>query len=188
MELVRTRSIVDVIHAEGFRQLATPLRKVAVGAVIKNPFAGRYVEDLSPLYAIGAELGKLLGESAVTQLKGNPQSYGKAAIVGLEGELEQAAALLHPSLGAPLREAVGGGRAIIPSTKKIGVPGTSIDVPLHHKDEMYLRSHFDAIAFGIDAAPAPDEILVIVAVADGGRPQARVGGLRLSDVNGEDGL
>ena len=188
MELVRIRSIVDVSHSEGFRRVATPLRKVAVGAVIKNPFAGRYIEDLSPLYAIGAELGALLGESAVAQLNSDPQSYGKAAIVGLEGELEHAAALLHPSLGAPLRESVGGGRAIIPSAKKIGGPGTSIDVPLHHKDEMYVRSHFDAVAFRIEDAPAPDEILVIVAVTDGGRPHARVGGLRLSDVNGEDEL
>lgn len=188
MELVRIRSIVDVIHAEGFRQLATPLRKVAVGAVIKNPFAGRYVDDLSPLYATGAELGALLGETAVAQLKGDPQSYGKAAIVGLEGELEQAAALLHPSLGAPLRQAVGGGESIIPSAKKIGGSGTSIDVPLHHKDEMYLRSHFDAIAFRIEDAPAPDEIVVIVAVTDGGRPHARVGGLQLSDIRGKDEL
>lgn len=188
MELVRIRSIVDVIHAEGFRQVATPLRKVAVGAVIKNPFAGRYIEDLSALFAIGAELGALLGEPAVAQLNSDPQSYGKAAIVGLEGELEHAAALLHPSLGAPLREAVGGGRAIIPSAKKIGGPGTSIDVPLHHKDEMYVRSHFDAIAFCIDDAPASDEIVVVIAVSDGGRPHARVGGLQLSDVKGKDEL
>ena len=188
MDLVRIRTVIDVIHAEGFRQLATPLRKVAAGAVIKNPFAGRYVEDLSELYETGAELGKLLGETAVGQLSGDPQSYGKAAIVGMGGELEQAAALLHPSLGAPLRESVGGGRAIIPSAKKIGGPGTTIDVPLHHKDEMYARSHFDAIAFRIDDAPAPDEILVVIAVTDGGRPHARVGGLQLGDIQGNDGL
>lgn len=187
MDLVRIRMVVDAIHEEGFRQLATPLRKVAVGAVIKNPFAGRFIEDLSPLYETGAELGRLIGETAVAQLAGDPQSYGKAAIVGMSGELEHAAALLHPALGAPLREAVGGGRAIIPSAKKIGGPGTSIDVPLHHKDEMYLRSHFDAIAFCIDDAPAPDEIIVIVAVTDGGRPHARVGGLQLSDLEGTDG-
>lgn len=188
MDLARIRTIVDVIHAEGFRDLARPLRRVAAGAVIRNPFAGRYVEDLSELYAAGAELGKLLGETAVAQLQGEAHSYGKAAIVGMSGELEHAAALMHPSLGAPLRQAVGGGRAIIPSAKKLGGPGATIDVPLHHKDEMYARSHFDAIAFRIDDAPAPDEIVVIVAVTDGGRPHARVGGLQLSDTAGGDGL
>lgn len=184
MDLVRIRTVVDVIHSEGFRRLAKPLRKVAAGAVIKNPCAGRYAEDLSELCETGAALGKLLGETAVAQLAGDPHSYGKAAIVGMSGELEHAAALLHPSLGAPLRTAVGGGRAIIPSAKKMGGPGTSIDVPLHHKDEMYARSHFDAIAFCIDDAPAPDEIVVIVAVTDGGRAHSRVGGLQLSDIDG----
>ena len=187
IDLVRVRTIADVIHREGFRRLPKPLRRVAAGAVIKNPFAGRYVEDLSELYETGAALGKLLGETAVAQLAGDPHSYGKAAIVGMNGELEQAAALLHPALGAPLREAVGGGLAIIPSAKKRGGPGTTIDVPLHHKDEMYVRSHFDAVTFNIDDAPAGDEIVVIVAVTDGGRPHARVGGLQLSDVTGEGG-
>lgn len=186
MDLVRIRSIVDVIQAEGFRRLAVPLRRVAVGAVIKNPFAGRYVEDLSELYETGAALGKLLGEKAVAQLDGEAQSYGKAAIVGMAGELEHAAALLHPTLGAPLRQAVGGGKAIIPSAKKRAGPGATIDVPLHHKDEMYVRSHFDAVAFQLEDAPAPDEIVVIVAVTDGGRPHARVGGLQLSDIIDND--
>ena len=122
MRLVRIRIIVDEIREEGFRPLAQPLRKVAAGAVIKNPCARRYVEDLSELYATGAELGKLLGETAVAQLDGEPHSYGKAAIVGMDGELEHAAALMHPTLGAPLREAVGGGRAIIPSAKKWAGP------------------------------------------------------------------
>jgi len=186
MDLVRIHTINDVIYHEGFRRLAKPLRKVAAGAVIKNPFAGRYVEDLSDLYAIGAELGERLGEIAVAQLAGQPQSYGKAAIVGMDGELEHAAALLHPTLGAPLREAVSGGEAIIPSAKKKGGPGAAIDVPLHHKDAMYVRSHFDAITFRLEDAPAADEILVIIAVTDGGRPHARVGGLQLSDINSDD--
>ncbi len=181
MELVRIRTIIDRIYAEGFRPVAKPLHKIAVGAVIKNPFAGRYVDDLSDLYETGAELGALLGATAVAQLQDEPQSYGKAAIVGMNGELEHAAALMHPTLGAPLREAVGGGKAIIPSAKKMGGPGTAIDVPLHHKDAMYVRSHFDAMAFRIDDAPAADEIVVIIAVADGGRPQARVGGFQLGD-------
>ena len=188
MELIRIRTIVDIIHSEGFRPLAQPLTKAAAGAVIKNPCAGAYIEDLGELYDIGAELGKLLGERAVAQLNGAPQSYGKAAIVGIDGELEHAAALLHPALGAPLREAVGGGRAIIPSAKKMGGPGTSIDVPLHHKDAMLVRSHFDAVEFRLHDAPAPGEIVVIVAVTDGGRPHARIGGLGAADIIGEDGL
>ncbi len=188
MELVRIRTIVDVIYEEGFRPLATPLYKVAAGAVIKNPCAGRYIEDLSELFEAGAELGKLLGERAVAQLGGDPHSYGKAAIVGMNGELEHAAALMHPRLGAPLREAVDGGLAIIPSAKKMGGPGTIIDVPLHQKDAMKVRSHFDAMEFRINDAPAPDEIIVIVAVTDGGRPHARVGGLQLRDIKVKDGL
>lgn len=187
MDLVRIRIITDVIYQEGYRRLTDPLRRVASAAVIKNPFAGRYVEDLSELYETGAELGALLGKSAVAQLEGGPQSYGKAAIVGMSGELEHAAALLHPALGAPLRNAVGGGQSIIPSSKKMGGPGTAIDVPLHHKDAMYVRSHFDAMTLRLDDAPAPDEIVVIVALTDGGRPHARVGGLQLSDIEGEAG-
>lgn len=188
MELVRIQTVIDVIYEEGFRTLEIPLYKVAAGAVIKNPFAGRFVEDLEALFEAGADLGKLLGEMAVAQLYGQPHSYGKAVIVGMNGELEHAAALMHPRLGAPLREAVSGGKAIIPSAKKKGGPGTAIDVPLHYKDAMKVRSHFDAMEFRIGDAPAPDEIVVIVAVTDGGRPHPRVGGLALGDVIGEDGL
>lgn len=188
MELVRIQTIVDVIYEEGFRKLESPLYRVAAGAVIKNPCAGRYVENLDELYVAGAELGKLLGETAVAQLGGGPHSYGKAVIVGMNGELEHAAALMHPRLGAPLRAAVNGGVAIIPSAKKKGAPGTMIDVPLHYKDAMKVRSHFDAMEFRISDAPAPDEVLVIVAVTDGGRPHPRVGGLELNDVTGKDGL
>ncbi len=188
MELVRMQTVVDVIYEEGYRKLTTPLYKVASGAVIKNPYAGRYVEDLTELFETGEELGKLLGGIAVAQLNGAPHSYGKAVVVGINGELEHAASLMHPRLGAPLRVAVNGGKAIIPSAKKKGGPGTVIDVPLHYKDAMKVRSHFDAMEFRISDAPAPDEIVVIVAVTDGGRPHARVGGLELDDVKGEDGL
>ena len=188
MVLVRIRTIIDVLYVEGFRQLAKPFYRFAAGAVIQNPFAGRYVEDLSELYETGASLGALLGKTAVFHFEGDPHSYGKATIVGMDGELEHAAALMHPTLGAPLRQAIGGGKAIIPSAKKLGGPGKTIDVPLHHKDAMYVRSHFDAIAFRIDEASAPDEIVVVVAVTDGGRPHARVGGLQLHDISSEDGL
>ena len=155
MDLVRIRTLADVIYHEGFRPLAQPLRRVAAGAVIKNPLAGRYVDDLSQLYQTGAALGALLGKTAVAQLEGEPHSYGKAAVVGMNGELEHAAALLHPTLGAPLRQAVGGGQAIIPSAKKMGAAGTAIDVPLHHKDAMYVRSHFDAPDLSHRRGPRP---------------------------------
>ena len=128
MELIRIQTIVEVVYEEGFRKLTTPLYKVASGAVIKNPYAGRYVDELTELIQAGEELGKLLGETAVAQLNGDPHSYGKAVIVGVNGELEHAAALMHPRLGDPLRKAVNGGMAIIPSTKKKGGPGTVIDV------------------------------------------------------------
>jgi hypothetical protein len=188
MELMRIQTVVEVVYEEGYRKLNKPLYKVASGAVIKNPYAGSYVDELTELIDAGEELGKLLGEAAVAQLNGDPHSYGKAVIVGVNGELEHAAALMHPRLGGPLREAMNGGTAIIPSAKKKGGPGTIIDVPLHYKDAMKVRSHFDAMEFRVSDAPGPDEIVVIIAVTDGGRPHARVGGLILDDIKGEDGL
>lgn len=189
MNLNRLYTFIEDVHSEGGRTLPKPLRRVAVAAVIENRFAGRFEDDLSELMAIGAELGKLLGEKAVANLGGDaPHSYGKAAIVGMNGEREHAAALMHPQLGAPLREAVSGGKAIIPSAKKMGGPGTMIDVPLHHKDAMKVRSHFDAMEVRIPDAPAANEIVVVVAVTNGGRPHPRVGGLLLENIVGEDGL
>lgn len=189
MKLNRLYTFIEEVYSEGGRELASPLKRVAVAAVIENPFAGRFEQDLSELMETGEELGKLLGERAVAKLDGDaPHSYGKAAIVGMNGEREHAAALMHPKLGAPLRVAVGGGKAIIPSTKKIGAPGTMIDVSLHHKDAMKVRSHFDAMEVRIPDAPAANEIVVIVAVTNGGRPHPRVGGLLLEEITGEDGL
>ncbi len=157
--------------------------------MIHNPFAGRFEITLNELIDAGEELGDLLSPLAVKGLGGDPpQSYGKAAIVGLAGEREHAAALLHPKLGTPLRRAVGGGAALIPSAKKLGGPGTSIDVPLHYKDAMKVRSHFDAMEVRIPDAPAPDEIVVVIAVTNAGRPHPRVGGLALADAIGEDGI
>ena len=160
-------------------------------AVIENPFAGRYVEDLSLLMEIGVELGGLLGARAVAALGIAPsevESYGKAALVGENGELEHAAAILHPKLGAPLRQAVGKGAALVPSSKKRGGPGQALDIPLGHKDAAYVRSHFDGMEVAINDAPRSDEILVAVAVTDSGRPLPRVGGLEAKDAEGEDGL
>ena len=189
MKLNRLYTFIEETYSENSRYLDNPLKRVAVAAVIENPFAGRFEEDLSELMDTGADLGKLLGEKAVAQLDGDPpHSYGKAAIVGMNGEREHAAALMHPKLGAPLRVAVSGGKAIIPSAKKVGGPGTMIDVPLHHKDAMKVRSHFDAMEVRIPDAPGANEIVVIVAVTNGGRPHPRVGGLELADITGEDGL
>ncbi len=188
MKIRKLVTIVEEIRADGAREAARPVRKAAAVAVIENPFAGRYAEDLAPLVTVGEELGALLGKMAVEALGGAAESYGKAAIVGLDGESEHAAAILHPTLGTPFRAAVGGGKAIIPSAKKLGPAGTAIDVPLHYKDAAFVRSHFDAMEVRVPDAPKPGEIVVALVVTDGGRPHARVGGLARSEAKGEDGL
>ena len=159
--------------------------------MIENPFAGHYVDDLTPLIEIGAELGDLLGRRAVAALGIAPeqaQSYGKAAMVGEDGELEHAAALLHPAMGAPLRKAVEKGAALVPSSKKRGGPGQDLDIPLGHKDAAYVRSHFDGVEIRVNDAPRARENLVAIAVTDSGRPLPRVGGLKHEEAKGEDGL
>ena len=160
-------------------------------AVIENPYAGRFVENLDTLIEIGEELGGLLGDRCVQALGITPaqaQSYGKAAIVGEAGEIEHAAAILHPKLGAPLRRAVEQGAALVPSSKKLGGMGTAIDVPLGHKDAAYVRSHFDAMEARVPDAPRANEIVVAVVVTDSGRPLARIGGLQANEIEGKDGL
>jgi hypothetical protein len=184
-------TVTDEIHREMGREINPPTRRAAAIAVIENPFAGRYVEDLSDLMEIGVELGGLLGERAVAALGITPtqaESYGKAAMVGENGELEHCAAILHPKLGAPLRKAVEKGAALVPSSKKRGGPGQTLDIPLGHKDAAYVRSHFDGMEVWISDAPRANEILVAVAVTDSGRPLPRVGGLEAKDAKGEDGL
>ena len=182
---------VEETRREAGREIAPPTRKAAAVAVIENPLAGRFAEDLEPLTAIGEELGGLLGERAVAALGITPErveSYGKAAIVGEAGELEHAAAILHPRLGAPLRKAVHKGAALVPSAKKVGGIGTAIDVPLGHKDAAFVRSHFDAMEVRVADAPRAGEILVAVVLTDSGRPLPRVGGLTVAEIKGEDGL
>ena len=182
---------VDEVLRENGQVVAPATRRALAMAVIENPYAGRYVENLDELIAIGEELGALLGQRCVQALGIQPaqaQSYGKAAIVGEAGELEHAAALLHPKLGAPLRVAVEKGAALVPSSKKMGVMGTAIDVPLGHKDAAFVRSHFDAIEARVTDAPRANEIVVCVAVTDSGRPKPRVGGLQHSEMIGKDGL
>jgi hypothetical protein len=182
---------VEETRREMGHAVTPPTRKAIAIAVIKNPFAGQYAQDLEPLVVIGEQLGGLLGSRAVQALgvpRSTIESYGKAAIVGEGGELEHAAAILHPRLGKPLREAVEKGAALVPSAKKMGGIGTRIDVPLSHNDASYVRSHFDAVEVRLPDAPRADEILVAVAVTDSGRPLPRVGGLQKHEIKGEDGL
>jgi len=182
---------VDEIRQEMGRPVSPPTRRALAMAVIANPYAGRYSENLDELIAIGEELGALLGQKCVQALgiaPGQAQSYGKAAIVGEAGEMEHAAAILHPKLGAPLRVAVEQGAALVPSAKKRGGMGTTIDVPLGHKDAAFVRSHFDAMEARVSDAPRAQEIVVVVVVTDSGRPLPRIGGLQVQDIQGQDGL
>ncbi|WP_027802133.1 amino acid synthesis family protein [Paraburkholderia dilworthii] len=182
---------VDETRIEMGQNVDPPARRAVAIAVIDNPYAGRYEAKLDALIEAGEELGALLGNRCVAALgiePGDAQSYGKAAIVGEAGELEHAAAILHPKLGAPLRAAVQKGAALVPSAKKMGTLGTAIDVPLGHKDAAFVRSHFDAIEARVSDAPRANEIVVAVAVTASGRPLPRVGGLQASEIKGEDGL
>lgn len=184
-------TVVEELHQEMGRDISPPVRKAAAVAVIENPFAGRYEEDLEPLMTAGEYLGGLLGNRCTAALgiaPGQAESYGKAALVGVDGELEHAAALLHPRMGAPLRKAVEKGAALVPSSKKRGGPGQALDIPLGHKDAAYVRSHFDGMEVQINDAPCANEIMVAIAVTDSGRPLPRVGGLTKDQMKGEDGL
>lgn len=182
---------VDETHQEAGQVVQPPTRRALAMAVIHNPYAGRFSENLDELIDMGEELGGLLGARCVQALGIAPeqaQSYGKAAIVGEGGELEHAAALLHPKLGAPLRVAVSKGAALVPSAKKQGTLGTAVDVPLGHKDAAFVRSHFDAMEARVADAPRANEIVVAVVVTDSGRPLPRVGGLQVHEIVGKDGL
>ena len=184
-------TFVEETRNEMGRTIAPPTRRAAAVAVIENPYAGKYVEDLSELMLIGEELGELLTLRAVAALGIPPtsvESYGKAAAVGENGEIEHAAAVLHPKLGAPVRKVLGGGAALIPSSKKRGGLGVVLDIPLGHKDAAFVRSHFDGMEVRVNDAPRGNEIMVAVAVTDSGRPLARVGGLAKDQIKGEDGL
>jgi hypothetical protein len=183
--------IVDEVHTEMNQAVSPPTRRAAAVAVIENPFAGKFADNLDELMDIGEELGDLLGRRAVAALGVKPsqiESYGKAACVGENGELEHAAAILHPKLGKPLRAAVEKGAALVPSSKKRGTLGTPLDIPLGHKDAAFVRSHFDGMEVRINDAPRANEIMVAVAVTDSGRPLPRVGGLQKHEIKGEDGL
>src|SRR5271169_6739393 len=191
LRIRKIATFVEETRSEMGRTVNPPTRRAAAVAVIENPYAGQYVEDLSELMAIGEELGELLTQRAVAALGidgPRAESYGKGAAVGENGELEHAAAILHPKLGAPVRRVLGKGAALIPSSKKRGGLGVVLDIPLGHKDASVVRSHFDGMEVRINDAPRPNEIMVAIAVTDSGRPLARVGGLTKAEIKGEDGL
>jgi len=189
MKIRKFYTFVEDTVSEAGKSGEPLLRKVAAVAVVENPDAGCYVEDLKPMVEASEELGRELSKIAVQALGPyRAQSYGKGGIVGLAGEQEHINALLTTTFANPLRQAVGGGKAWVSSMTKRGGPGTSIDIPLACKDALYVRSHYDGMTITLHDAPLPDEIAVIICVANRGRLNARVGGLKFEDVKGEDGL
>ena len=194
MAIVKIRKLVttvDEIYSEMGKTISPPTRRAAAIAVIQNPFAEFYQENLEDLMSIGEQLGSLLGKRCIEALGIKPsevESYGKAALIGENGELEHGAALLHPRMGAPLRREVGKGAALVPSSKKRGSMGDTLDIPLGHKDAAYIRSHFDSMEVRVNDAPRANEILVAIAITDSGRPLPRVGGLKAEEAEGKDGL
>lgn len=181
MDVRKTIIIREKIEADGVGKACSPIIRVAAMAVILNPFAGRFVEDLSALFDIGGQLGERLMGDAVDMLDGPPVSYGKAAIVGVDGDLEHGGAMIHPKLGKPMRAAVGGGKALIPSNAKVAAAGVAIDLPLGHKDEAWSFDHFDTMTVSVPDAPRPQEIVLCMAVSDGARPHPRVGSGPVTD-------
>lgn len=173
----RIYTIVDDILEFGPTRPDVPQRKAAVIAVLKNPYCGKYVEDLSPLIEASPELGSMMGTLLVKALDGQSvQSYGKGGIVGTNGEPEHASALLTTVFANPIRDAIGGGKAWISSYVKLSAPNATIDIPMNHKDEIYVRSHYDGMSITLPDGPMPDEIAIIFCAATRGRINARVGG------------
>lgn len=175
MSLRKTQILTETTHTDAMGQPCAPITRVVALAVVTNPFAGRRADDLSPLFDLGGTLADQLMVQAVAALPNAPVSYGKAAIVGVAGDLEHGGAMIHPKLGAPMRAALGGGAALIPSNAKLGALGATIDVPLGHKDEAWSFDHFDTITVAVGDAPRPDEIVLCMAISDGARPHPRVG-------------
>jgi hypothetical protein len=189
MQIKRTLTFFDEVAVEAGQQVIPPLRKVAVAAIIQNPFAGRFERHLDPLIEASVEIGRHICGLAIAMLSPHKaESYGKAAIIGMNGEQEHGVAMLTTVFGNVMREAAGGGKAWISSITKRAAPGASIDIPLAHKDALYVRSHYDGITVTLPGAPLPDEIAVICAYASRGRPNHRVGGLAVHEIKGTDGL
>lgn len=189
LKIRRSYTLVENRMSEAGRKADTPLRKVAAVLVVENPYAGSYKKELSPLIAASAALGRELAAMAVKALAPyKAQSVGKAALVGIAGEQEHANALLTTAFAEPLRAALGGGKAWISSMTKVAAAGTPIDIPLACKDALFVRSHYDGMTLILPDAPMPDEIAVILCLANRGRLNARVGGLRFEELKGENGL
>ena len=191
MKIRKLVTMVEETLLEMDREIDPPTRKAAAIAVLENPFSGSYVEDLTELMDIGAQLGDMLGRKCLQALGIGPEkaeSYAKACVVGTDGELEHAAAIMHPKLGKPFRNALGRGLALIPSVKKRGPAGCTVDVPLNHKDAAFIRSHFDGLTVSVEDAPRHDELMVVLVVTDSGRPLPRIGGLTKEEAKFEDGL
>jgi Amino acid synthesis len=180
-------TLLEEVLSDGLRGTQRPIRRAVVGAVISNPYAGRWSDDLELLEIAGEQLATEFMTRALVLLDGNVEAYGKGGIVGEHGEVEHIAALLHPRFGHPTRS-LAGGVSILPSVKKRGGQGATLDIPIHHKTAMMIRSHFDSIEFRVPDGPGADEIVVALAVSDGSRPHPRVGGLRAEDAEGVDGL
>lgn len=189
LKIKRSYTIIENKGIEAGKAALVPLRKVAAVVVIDNPYAGRYVKDLGPMIKASAALGRELAAMAAQALAPyKAQSLGKAALVGISGEQEHANALLTTTFAEPLREALGGGKAWISSMTKVAMAGTPIDVPMNCKDALYVRSHYDGMSLVLPDAPMPDEIAVILCLANRGRLNARVGGLAYDRLKGENGL
>lgn len=191
MKVRKYVDLVEEIKMENGRTIEQPNKKAAAIAIIKNPFSDKFQSDLEALTHFGDTLGEELSRRALNSLKIDPdqvESFGKGAIVGMGGELEHAAAILHPKLGHAVRRVVGGGKTMMPSAKKMGIAGTELDIPVHCKEAALVRSHFDAMAVRVQDAPRNDEILVAVVLTNAGRPLSRVGGLKKEEISVHDGL
>jgi hypothetical protein len=175
IETRKTITLRETVFSELGVEANRPITRAVGIAVIRNPFAGQFVEDLKPLFEAGAMLGERLMPELVKLLDGAAVSYGKGAIVGVAGEMEHGGACVHPMLGKPMRAAIGGGKAVIGSNVKVAAAGALLDVPLGHKDDSWSFPHFDTITVSVADAPRPDEILVVMAIADGGRLRNRCG-------------
>ncbi|MGO1543388.1 MAG: amino acid synthesis family protein [Gulosibacter sp.] len=187
VKIRKTVRYFETVNSDGHREVEEPIHRVIVGAVIENPYAGRYDEELVLLQEAGEALGDWLMREAIDLLPGEVKAYGKAGVVGEYGELEHIAAILHPRFGKPTRSLVEG-ISILPSVKKRGSAGCTVDVPVHHKTAMLVRDYFDSVSVVVPDAPMSNEILALLAVTDGPRPHPRMGGLQESEMVGEDGL
>jgi Amino acid synthesis len=175
MKIRKSAVYRETVRTDSFGEACTPISRVAALAVFTNPFAGRFERDLSQLFEMGREVGEQVVAEALALLESPAVSYGKAALVGVHGDMEHGGAVIHPRLGAPMRAGVGGGAALIPSNVKVAAVGMAIDIPLGHKDDPWSFDHFDTMTIMVPDAPRPDEIVLCVAYADGGRPLPRCG-------------